>query len=180
MILAIIIGCEIAFWLFVIAGLACRYLLGRKKMSVILLYCTPVIDCILLISAVVDLKGGAQASFSHGLAAIYIGASIAFGHRMIRWLDVHFAHWFAGGPAPLKKVKFGDKHAREERSSFLLHLFAWAIGCVILYGMIIMVNEGSRTAALLQVMQIWSLVLAIDFLISFSYTLWPRKKKGTS
>ncbi|QMV42446.1 hypothetical protein [Cohnella cholangitidis] len=180
MITVFIIGCEIAFWVFVLAGLASRYILRRKKLGAVLLYCTPVIDLVLLIATVIDLRGGAEANAAHGLAAVYIGASIAYGHSMIRWADVRFAHRYAGGPAPQKKAKFGVEHARNERKGWYLHALAWIIGCGILYGMIAMVNADDRTEGLLQVIRIWSLVLAIDFLISFSYTLWPKSQKNTS
>ncbi|MCD9022575.1 hypothetical protein [Cohnella silvisoli] len=177
MIPAIIIGCEIAFWVFVLAGLACRYILKLKKTGAFLLYCTPVVDLILLIVTVIDLKGGTEASFTHGLAAVYIGVSIVYGHSMIKWADVRFAHRFADGPPPQKKVKQGKEHARNERRGWFQHLLAWAIGCAILYGMIIMVNVDSRTEGLQQMIRSWSIVLTIDFLYSFSYTLWPRQQK---
>ncbi|MBB6670533.1 hypothetical protein [Cohnella nanjingensis] len=175
--LAFIIGCEAAFWVFVLAGLACRYLLGRKRAGALLLICTPVVDLALLVATVVDLRNGAQAGFFHGLAAVYIGVSIAFGHGMIKWADERFAHRFAGGPPPRKKSKFGPEHARLERRGWLLHLLAWVIGCVLLYGMIALVDAAERTAALRQVMQLWSVVLGIDFIVSFSYTFWPRRPK---
>jgi len=178
MITAIIIGCEIGFWLFVLAGLACRYLLKAKKTGAVLLYCTPVIDLILLVATAADLQGGAEASAAHGLAAIYIGVSIGYGHRMIRWADVRFAHRFANGPAPEKRIKHGKEHARYERNAWFHHALSWAIGCALLYGLIAMVNAEERTSSLLQVIQLWTLILGIDFLISFSYTLWPKAQKN--
>ncbi|MBW5448867.1 hypothetical protein GE107_22770 [Cohnella sp. CFH 77786] len=177
MVLALIVGCEIAFWVFVLAGLTCRYLLGMRRTGAVLLACTPVIDLILLASASYDLHRGATAGFTHGMAAVYIGVSVAYGHRMIRWADVRFAHRFAGGPPPAAKAKFGEEHARNERRGWSLHLLAWAIGCALLYGIILWIGDANRTASLLQAVRLWSLVLGIDFLISFSYTLWPRKEK---
>nr|WP_255807637.1 hypothetical protein [Cohnella mopanensis] len=166
--------------MFVLAGLASRYILRQKRLGAVLLYCTPIIDLVLLIVTVIDLRGGAEANAAHGLAAVYIGASIAFGHSMIRWADIRFAHRFAGGPAPMKKIKFGPEHARNERKGWFRHALAWVIGCGILYGIIHLVDVNSRTESLLSVIRTWSLVLAIDFLISFSYTLWPRAQKKAS
>ena len=99
MIGAFIIGCEILFWVFVLAGLSARYLLGLKRTGGIL-RCTPVIDLLLIAVTIIDLRGGAEAGFMHGLAAVYIGVTIAFGHRMIQWADARFAHRFAGGKKP--------------------------------------------------------------------------------
>ncbi|WP_138754702.1 hypothetical protein [Paenibacillus sinopodophylli] len=180
MITAFIIGCEIGFWLFVLGGLLCRYIFRLKKLGKVLLFSTPLIDLALVIATVYDLRGGAEATFAHSLAAVYIGVSIAFGHRMIKWADERFAHRFAGGPAPVGKPKLGKEHARHERIAWLHHLLAFAIGALILYGMITMIGDESRTQSLLQTLQLWLVVLGIDFVISFSYTLWPRKQKGAS
>ncbi|WP_336789937.1 hypothetical protein [Paenibacillus sp. MMO-177] len=177
MVVSVIIGCEMAFWVFVLAGLACRYLLRRKKLGAVLLAITPVVDLVLLAATAYDLHQGGEASFIHGLAAIYIGVSVAFGSRMIRWADIRFAHRFAGGPPPEPKVRHGVEHARNERKGWLLHLLAWSIGCALLLGIIAWIGDEARTASLLSVIQMWSIVLSIDFLISFSYTLWPRKAK---
>ncbi|RNB85148.1 hypothetical protein EDM56_19770 [Brevibacillus fluminis] len=177
MIPALIVGCEVGFWVLILAGLVFRYMLHLKKTGRFLLYLTPVVDLLLLITVVIDLLRGGTASFAHGLAAVYLGFSIVYGHRMIRWADMRFAHRFAGGPAPVPKVKHGRAHARRERIGWLLHLLAWAIGCVFLVGMIVIVNDVDRTVELSNVMRWWSTLLGIDFLISFSYTIWPRKEK---
>jgi hypothetical protein len=39
---------------------------------------------------------------------------------------------------------------------------------------VLVVGDLDRTRALVNVAVLWTLVLAIDFLISFSYTLFPR------
>ncbi|WP_314586109.1 hypothetical protein [Paenibacillus terrigena] len=179
MITAFIIGCEIGFWVFVLAGLFCRYILKRKKLGAWLLYLTPVVDLALLIATLLDLRTGAVATFVHGVAAVYIGVSVAFGHRMIRWADERFAYRFANGPEPVKKAKHGPAHARNERIGWLLHLLAWVIGCAMLYSIILVVDDKSRTDALFNMIRYWSMILGIDFLISFSYTLFPRGSKET-
>ncbi|MFC4775887.1 hypothetical protein ACFO9Q_03730 [Paenibacillus sp. GCM10023252] len=177
MIVAFIIGCEIGFWVFVLGGLVCRYVFGWRKVGALLLLCTPLVDLLLAAATVLDLRRGAVASWEHALSAIYIGVSVAYGHRMVKWADAKFAHRFAGGPALPPRVKHGAEHAREERRGWLRHLLAWAVGCLVLVGMIVMVGDESRTESLLQTIGIWSLVLGADFLISFSYTLWPKKAK---
>lgn len=180
MITAFIIGCEIAFWVFVLAGLVCRYIFKLKKLGALLLISTPLIDLALVVATVYDLRAGAEATFIHSVAAIYIGVSIAWGHKMIKWADERFAFRFANGPTPTVKPKHGLAHARYERVGWLHHLLAWVIGSIILYGMIIMVDDATRTDALFGTFRLWSLILGIDFLISFSYTLWPSKEKAVS
>jgi hypothetical protein len=174
-----IIGCEIAFWVFVLAGLAFRYILSKKQIGAILLFCTPLIDLVLIAVAVIDLRNGAEATFMHSLSAIYIGVSIAWGHRMIKWADERFAYRFAGGPKPAPKPKHGPAHARNERIGWLLHLLAFAIGALVMYGMIVVTDDSSRTENLFETLKIWSIIVGIDALISFSYTFWPKQVKGT-
>ncbi|WP_189026792.1 hypothetical protein [Paenibacillus albidus] len=177
MITAFIIGCEVAFWVFVLAGLTFRYILKQPRIGAVLLYSTPVVDLALIVATVLDLRAGTPANFAHSLSAIYIGASIAFGHSMINWADVRFAHRFAGGPKPAPKPKNGAAHARNERIGWLKHLLAYIIGAAVLYGMILFVDDAARTASLSNTIRYWAIILGIDFLISFSYTLWPKTAK---
>ncbi|MBD3921982.1 hypothetical protein H8B09_24685 [Paenibacillus sp. PR3] len=177
MITALIVGCEAAFWVFVLLGLTFRYVLKLPKAGALLLFCTPIIDLVLLIAAIADLRRGAVAGWEHGVAAIYIGASIVYGHRLIRWADVRFAHRFASGPPPERRPKHGPAHARNERHGWYRHLASWAIGCALLVIMLLWVNDDSRTESLRDIIRLWSIIVGIDFLISFSYTLWPRPSK---
>ncbi|WP_080840363.1 hypothetical protein [Cohnella massiliensis] len=174
----LIVACEIGFWVFVGAGLFFRYALNKRKAGAWLLACTPVVDLILLAAAVIDLRSGAEPSWTHNLAAVYVGVSVAFGHRMIRWADARFAHRFKGGEAPRKL--YGKEHAAHERKGWLLHLAAWAIGGILLLVMSWLAGEKDLNAESPFVSWIlgWAVVLGIDFLISFSYTLWPREPKG--
>ncbi|WP_017811664.1 MULTISPECIES: hypothetical protein [Paenibacillus] len=178
MIAYLIVACEVLFWVFVIGGLAARYVLGAKRLSTFLLICTPLIDLVLLIAAFMDLRNGATATMAHGIAAVYIGVSLAYGHRMIRWADERFAYRFADGQKPQKL--YGREHARHERTGWMMHLISWIVGNALLLFMIWYVDDASRTVVLNSVIRVWAIVLAIDFVISFSYTLWPRKQKSTA
>ncbi|MHA7584468.1 2TM domain-containing protein [Paenibacillus vandeheii] len=170
-----IIGCEIAFWVFVAAGLSVRYLLGMKRLGIALLMATPIVDVLLLIATVMDLQRGATASLVHGIAAIYIGASIAYGHQMIAWADRYFLYWFKGGENPRRRKVYGSEHASRERGGWYRHLLAWCIGSLFLLAMIWWIGDAERTAAFFNLIRVWGIILGIDFIISFSYTLWPRK-----
>ena len=79
-----IIACEIGFWVVLVAGLGARYILRRRLLSHILLVCVPLLDLALLTLIAWDLvANGATAQFEHGLGALYLGFSLAFGHRII-------------------------------------------------------------------------------------------------
>ncbi|WP_246122182.1 hypothetical protein [Actinoallomurus bryophytorum] len=174
----LVAGCEIGFWVLLVTGLATRYLLRVRRLSNALLISVPMVDVVLLAASVVDLRSGAPASPAHGLAAIYIGVSLAFGPQMIHWADQRFAHRFAGGPVPVKAPKTGPAHAAYERGQWLRHLLAYIVAAAILGIFTLLVGDVHRTLQLWSVMVPWALVLTIDFVISFSYTIAPRKRQG--
>src|SRR5262249_37119072 len=145
------------------------------RLGAALLVSLPVIDLLLLAATIVDLRRGATAGAAHGLAAVYIGVSVAFGPRMVAWADERFAHRFAGGPAPSRPPKSGPEHARRGRRTWLRHLLAWSVGSALLLLAIAVVGDTGRTEALLGTIGAWAAILTIDFLWSFSYTLWPRR-----
>jgi hypothetical protein len=170
--IAVIIGCEVAFWVLIAAGLGARYVLKRRRLSTALLVAVPLVDVVLLVVSVLDLRRGADADPAHGLAAVYLAVSIAFGSQMIRWADQKFAHRFTGAPVPPKRQ--GVERASHERRQWLRHLTAYAIGGVILAFFTVLVGDVTRTAPLWSVMVPWGIVLVVDFFVSFSYSLARR------
>jgi hypothetical protein len=175
MLVALIVACEIGFWVVLGGGLTARYVLRRRRLSTVLLTCVPFIDLVLLVATVIDLAGGAAADFTHGLAAAYLGFSVAFGPSMIRWADTRFAHRFAGGPAPRKPPRYGSARARHEWREFGKAAIAWAVSCALLGAAIAVVGDADRTAALLAWIERLSLVLAIWALWPITYTLFPKR-----
>jgi hypothetical protein len=165
--------------LILLSGLVARYGLGRPRIGMALLVATPFVDLALLAVTTIDLRRGGEAALPHALAAVYIGVSVAWGQRIIGWADARFAHRFAGGPAPERVPRTGLAHAARERREWLRHLVAWAAGTALLGLGVLVVGDLDRTWALVNVAVLWTFVLAIDFLISFSYTLWPRRARGT-
>lgn len=178
MIYAVIVACEVGFWVVLLAGLAARYGLRRPRLGGALLVCVPLVDLVLLVASVLDLRYGGQASVAHGLAAVYLGVSVAWGHSMVSWADARFAHRFAGGSVPSRPPASGKKHARYQRGRWVRHLLAWTVGCALLLGGVALVGDSDRGGALLGIAQAWTLVLAADLLWSMSYAIWPRKASG--
>lgn len=127
----------------------------------------------LLVATAIDLRSGATASFAHGLAALYLGFSIAYGHALIRAADVRFAHRFAGGPAPRKL--FGGAYA----------LACWkdlarsSLGAAIAAGVVLLLRwiagDAERTAPLDSVFSILLIICAVELITAVGYTLWPRR-----
>lgn len=173
MILALIIACEIGFWVAILAGLAMRYIRGNKRLGAALLLIAPLIDVVLLVAVTVHLVAGATASWHHGLAALYIGFSVTYGHRMIAWADTRFAHWFAGGPAPLKAI--GREYTQRCWGDFVRTFGAASIAAGILLIITWWVDDSSRTEALTGWYRILGIAVAAEFIWALSYTIWPRK-----
>lgn len=180
MLLGLIVACEVGFWLLLLGGLLVRYALRRPRLGAALLVLTPVIDVVLLVAATVDLHRGAEATTAHGLAAVYLGVSVAFGPGMVRWADQRVAHRFAGGPEPERAPRSGPEHARHERRQWGRHALAWTIGTGLMLLAWVSVDDRDRAEALLRLAQLWTVVLVVDGLISWSYTVSPRSPRGTT
>lgn len=144
----VIVACEVGFWVVLGAGLLARYAFRMRRLGAALLVCTPVVDVVLLVATVFDLRSGGEAGTAHGLAAIYLGVSVAFGHSMLRWADQRVAHRFAGGPPPVKPPKEGPARVRHEWREWVKFAIAWAIACSVMLLLMYVVGTPERTQAL--------------------------------
>lgn len=171
-----IVASEVAFWIVIVSGLLVRYVFRRQRLGLFLLMLTPVIDLILLALTAVDLSRGAVASLAHGLAAVYIGVSLAFGKRMIAWADDKFRKLVL--KETVERIeRYGMDYAVHYFKGFLRHIAAFLIGGGLLGLLILWVDDPSRTENLANVLMRWLLVLGIDFVISCSFFIWPKKAK---
>jgi GNAT superfamily N-acetyltransferase len=147
---SLIVGCEAAFWVVLVLALAARYLLRRERLSKFLLLSLPGIDLLLLAFTTIDLRGGATATFAHGLATAYVGFTVAFGSLAVQWADVRFAHRFAGGRPPEKPATRGWALIRFDLLLWLRSIVAWIITLVLLAALIAFVGDEERTRELEQ------------------------------
>ncbi|MGH8195143.1 MAG: hypothetical protein ACREQ8_12185 [Woeseiaceae bacterium] len=143
-----IVGCEAAFWVVLVSGMAARYVLQWRRTSLFVLLCVPLIDLALLAFTMMDLKNGSSATFAHGLAIAYVGFTVAFGSTVIRWADQHFAHSFGGGPPPLKPPSHGWAGVLHEVKLWGRCILAACIIYILLIAVIGFVDQPSRTEAL--------------------------------
>jgi hypothetical protein len=146
---AVIVGGEIAFWVFIVVGLVARYLLRLRRTSTVVLALTPLADLMVLVATVIDIQNGAQASMVHGVAALYLGFSVVFGPGIIRRADARFAHRFAGGPAPDKRKKTGREKSRAKWQSWGKCVFACGIAAAVLLGLVYLVGDPEQSKPLL-------------------------------
>ena len=157
MLLAVIAGCEIGFWVLLAAGMVTRYLLKLPRVGLVL-----------LAASVIDIHRGGAPSFKHSLAAIFIGVSVGFGHQTLKWADKWAAHFLGGAPRPVKPPKRGPERARRERAGWFRHLLAYVVGVGVMIGLGLLSGRGYDAA--LGPAWTWTIVLVIDAVVSFSYS----------
>jgi hypothetical protein len=164
MVLGAIVVCEVAFWLFLIGGLTARYVARRPALGMALLLGSPLADLALLALTAVDLRQGEVATQAHALAALYLGFTVAFGHRTIAWADRWFAYRFAGGPRPAKAPRTGRERVEYEWRLFGQAALGWAVTAALLVGLTAVTGDVQRAQALLTYLVTVTLILAIWFL----------------
>ncbi|MEV6753997.1 hypothetical protein [Streptomyces sp. NPDC051214] len=174
MIVTLIIICEVGFWVLLAAGLALRYAAKMPRASVAVLLCEPVLEVVLFVVTAIDLKNGAEPDWKHGLAAVYIGYSIALGHYTIKWVDVRVAHRFAGGPPP-STPKYGTARAIHEWKIAARWILAGLIAMALLQGAIWYVEGDGDIGSLRGWQQRMVWLIGINVIIAATYTLFPKK-----
>lgn len=176
--LLIIIACEVGFWIFLLAGLLTRYILKRATLSNLLLVAVPLVDLVLLAATVADLSRGSTATSAHGLAAAYIGFSVAFGQVTIRWMDTWFAHKFAGAPAPPDAPTHGAALFKSEMIWWLRCVLAVVVTQGLVLAAIHVIDDPSRTDELSLWLQLPLFTVVIWFLFGPLWVLifnWSPK-----
>lgn len=175
MIVALIIACEVGFWVLLALALAVRYLLNKRRASVVLLLCEPLLELVLFAVTAIDLKNGAEPSWEHGVAALYIGFTVGYGHYMISWLDGHAAHRLAGGPKPVGPPKYGLARARYEGRLWTRTLVASGVALALLQLAVWYVGDDGSVESL-RAFQ-WSAlrIAGIHGLVALAYTIWPKR-----
>ncbi len=175
MVVTLIVICEVGFWVLLVAGLATRYVLRMPRTGAALLLCEPLLEVVLLVVTVIDLRGGAEPSWRHGLAALYIGYTVGHGHRTVKWLDGHAAHRLAGAPRPAGPPRYGMARARYEGRLWLGTLLGAAVATALLQAAVWYVDDPSRVGPLQSWMGGAWRAVAIHGVIAASYAIWPKK-----
>lgn len=175
MIVTLIIVCEIGFWVLLAAGLATRYLLRMPRTGLGILLMEPLLEIVLLVVTALDLKNGADPSWKHGLAALYIGYTVGHGHRTIKWLDGHAAHRYGGAPPPVKPPRHGAGRARHEGRVWLGTVVGAAVATGLLQLAVWYVGDAARTGSLDSWMHTSWRIVAFHGVFALSYALFPKK-----
>ncbi|MDF0531290.1 hypothetical protein P0W64_00430 [Tsukamurella sp. 8F] len=160
-VLGTIAACEGGFWALLALGLCLRYLLRRRRMSVLVLGAVPLLDVALLVAVGVDLARGGEVGFAHRLAPIYLGCTVMFAGPIIRWADARFAYRFGGGPIPAKVPPRGPERRRKEWVDFARWLGAAAIATALTLALGYTVADAPQRSGLFGVFGSLGVVTAI-------------------
>jgi hypothetical protein len=145
----LIVACEVGFWIVLLLALAVRYIARQEQLSRVLLVCLPLIDLLLLFFTAIDLRRGTAATFAHGLAAAYVGFTVAFGGMAVKWADARFAHRFAAGPTPAKAPSRGWELVRYDFKLWGRCIAACLITMVLVEALVQFVGISEATQPLL-------------------------------
>ncbi|MFJ9841224.1 hypothetical protein ACIRYZ_12235 [Kitasatospora sp. NPDC101155] len=175
MIVTLIVAAEISWWIVLGLALSARYLLRLRRTSTALLIGLPVVDLALYALTVLNLRGGAEASWMHALAASYAGFSVGYGPSLVRWADRHFLHRFAGGPKPLPSPKYGPERTRYE----------WqlagrtVVSAVITLGLITLLVPLSAGSAHFGTFGQWywklGIAAVVNVIVAGCFSIWPKE-----
>ncbi|MFD8021449.1 hypothetical protein ACFV6G_13590 [Streptomyces lavendulae] len=174
MLVALIIACEVGFWVLLAGGLALRYLLRMPRLGAAVLLCEPLLELVLLVASFADLRNGGEPAWTHGLAALYLGYTVGYGHYTVKWLDGHAAHRLAGGPKP-PGAKYGRERAVHEWKLWARTLAGAAVALALLQAGVWYVGDAADTGALRDWQFVALRILGIQGLIAATYSIWPRK-----
>ncbi|MET9606190.1 hypothetical protein ABZZ17_14125 [Streptomyces sp. NPDC006512] len=174
MIVALIIACEVGFWVLLAAGLGLRYLAKMPRLGAAVLLCEPLLELVLLVVTTLDLKNGAAPDWKHGVAALYIGYTVAYGHYTVKWLDGHAAYRLAGGPKPAG-AGHGMARARHEWKLWVRTVLAAAVALCLLQAAVWYVGDAGDTSSLTGYQGAALRIVFIHGLVAACYTIWPKK-----
>ncbi|MES2676116.1 MAG: hypothetical protein V4660_17890 [Pseudomonadota bacterium] len=177
MLLWLIIGCEIGFWVILFIGLFIRYILKYPKTGKAVLLCVPLLDLLLLLVTAIDLHNGAVAEFAHGLAAVYLGFTVVYGSSVIRWLDQLVAQRFASTKKMEGLQLYGWEHTVYEWRQWLKGVLAGGIASLLLFAAVVYVDHAEKTAQLYEWFGYIFWMLAIWVVCwPLWYTVFPKKQ----
>ncbi|MGW1375335.1 hypothetical protein ACWD6P_13815 [Streptomyces sp. NPDC002446] len=163
------------FWVLLAGGLAARYAAGRPALGGALLLCVPLIDVVLLAATVLSIRDGAEPTVWHGLSAAYLGITVVYGHRTVRWADAKFAGRFGGPAAPPRPVLHGRAAVADAWKSWFRFLLAYTLSAALLFGLVAMVGGLDQGAPLLVWLNPLTKILIYSLIWPVVTTVWPGR-----
>ena len=121
----------------------------------------------MLAFAAADLASGTPAQTSHIVAALAVAYSVVYARHLVGIADRFVLRRLGREVSESRKAP----KAKREREGWYRHARMWALGVPLLGIGYLIADEGDALAA---AAGIWTVVLAIDFVVSFSYSLSAR------
>lgn len=199
--LAFLIVSEVIFWVFVVLALLFRYWFRMKKASLVAFIILILEELAVLFFGVLDyIQVGTFSSFQV-IIIIFIIYGLIFGKsdfkKLDKWIKKKVAH-IKGETLPVevedtRGALHGKEHAKQERRNFYGHFLTFIMAHIIFAILFGFVPESFFNMPLPQeiegiiktsnhnpissISNIWTKILIIDFIWSFSYTVFPKKEK---
>jgi hypothetical protein len=201
---AFLILAEVIFWVSTLSFLIVRYWFNLKRLSTAFFVLFIVNDLWIATMGYFDYLKTGEFSAYQIIILIVIAYAFLYGKSDFQKLDGFIqrkvANW-RGLPEPeIASVKplYGVEHAKQERKNFYGHLLIFSAVQVLFFFMFGLSEAVSsiqldtlfedwydqketdlfyKNDTANNVTRIWALILAIDFVISLSYTIFPKKEK---
>ncbi|MET9720924.1 hypothetical protein ABZZ46_36760 [Streptomyces rochei] len=116
----------------------------------------------------------AEPTVWHGLSAAYLGITVVYGHRTVRWVDAKFARRFGEAAAPPRPKLCGRAAVADAWKSWFRFLLAYAISVGLIFGLVVLAGTLDDSAPLL----VWLNPLTKVHIYSLTWpmvtTNWPK------
>lgn len=172
MLLALVVASEVSFGVFLLAGLLVRYVLKRPRTGAVLLMLSPVGYGVVLVFGAFDLAGGGTAELAHVMGAILVSIAVVSGKHHLHELDGWIQRKINREPKPQLT---SAQHAAKQRQGWYRRFPECLLALALMAGGYALTGfNAEHGAALVNGMRFWAIILAIDFVWSFSYTIFPK------
>ncbi|WP_127529527.1 hypothetical protein [Paenibacillus kobensis] len=192
---------EAIFWITMLTAITLKYWFGHKKAAFSVFVFTIVNELWILFLGIVDMRQSNELTGFQIIIIILLLYTLLLGKHQMQKIDRSLYRVVARikkeqTPAHVREVKYGKDKAIEEMKLFGLHVLLFLSAHAVFY---LFVYFGNRelnpvpsghlidwlrgqfqlNESLVQMNKIWSVVLLLDALISFSYLFLPKKPDET-
>lgn len=200
---SLVIVAEILFFVLLGAFFIMRYWFKKPKIGYVFVVLLILNELFIALIAIYDYVETGKVSSFQVITVLFFIYLISLGKKDFLQLDGFFKRKIAiwgGEPVPElphkeihKQELYGTAHAKEERKGWYSHLLIFVIAQFVFLSMSEFAGwqefSLNRIKNMFQIYKdnkinhansVWGIILIIDFIWSFSYTFWPKKKKSSS
>jgi len=200
---SIVIVAEILFFVLFGAFFIMKYWFNKPRIGYVFIVLLILNELFIALIAIYDYVETGKVSSFQVITVLFFIYLISLGKKDFLQLERFFKRKIAiwkGEPVPElphkeihKQEQYGKMHAKEERKGWYSHLLIFIIAQLIFINMSgfagwqeFSLNRLKNTFQIYEdnkinhANSVWGIILIIDFIWSFSYTIWPKKKKSSS